>query len=380
MRYRRALPRILAVALLWLALPVMADSCDTDGVCLSVEKNSGEVTLLVNNLNSFPVKAWLDVDLENMQASRSLPDTFILKPDSRTEIVDLRVLDPKERSRFSPAFKWRKVNEDWQNCVEDYLCIEAELKDDVFTFFMRNTIGSPLTISFEDRGFKNLKPSVKFPHVQSCAEKERCVLFTAELIEDFGGWHYPHNIRAKKGFLNVSHDDGFVYRLPYQLGTRRKVGQGYNGEFSHRGEYAIDWNMPVGTPVYAARGGRVIDVVERYSAGGVHSSFQNRGNNIKVLHDDNSIGAYVHLAKNGALVKVGEEVMQGQQIGLSGNTGYSSGPHLHFEVYGINARLEEVSFPIQFEVGNSVPREVKEGKSYTAVSVKGKAPTPRQDH
>lgn len=352
----------------------MANSCETDGVCLTIEKADDKVELFVNNINTFPVKVWLDVDLENMRASRNLPDTAIFQPGSRTKVVSLFVQDRAKKSRFNPAIKWRKVNDYWQNCIENYLCIQVELKDDVFTFFMLNTIEAPLTISFENKGFKNLKPSVTFPHAQSCAAKKRCTLFTARLIEDFGGWHYPHSIQAKRGFLNVSHDDSFVYRLPYQLSTRRRVGQGYNGEFSHRGEYAIDWNMPVGTPVYAARGGKVIEVVDHYTSGGVRKAYREHSNNIKILHDDRSVGAYVHLQNNGSFVKVGESVVQGQKIGLSGNTGYSSGPHLHFEVYSINEFLEEVNFPIKFEVGDSAPRELEEGKAYTAVSVKQSLP------
>lgn len=371
---RCCLPRMLLFALFWLNLPAVADSCETDGVCLTIEKENDKVELFIENLNIFPVKVWLDVDLKNMRASRNLPDTAIFQPKSRTKMVSLFVQDQKEKSRFNPSIKWRKVDDYWQSCVENYLCIQAELEDDIFTFFMQNTIEAPLTISFENKGFKNLEPSVTFPHVQSCAAKKRCRLFTARLVEDFGGWHYPHNIRAKTGFLNVNHDGGFIYRLPYQLGTRHRVGQGYNGDFSHRGEYAIDWNMPVGTPVYAARGGKVIELVDHYNSGGIRKTFRERGNNIKILHDDKSIGAYVHLKNNGVLVKVGDRVVQGQKIGLSGNTGYSSGPHLHFEVYGINQLLEEVNFPIKFEVGGSVPRELEEGKTYTAVSVKRNLP------
>ena len=66
---RRHLPRILLVALFWLSQPVVADSCETDGVCLTIEKGRDKVDLFVENLNIVPVKVWLDVDLENMRAS-----------------------------------------------------------------------------------------------------------------------------------------------------------------------------------------------------------------------------------------------------------------------------------------------------------------------
>lgn len=86
----------------------------------------------------------------------------------------------------------------------------------------------------------------------------------------------------------------------------------------HKG---VDWACPVGTTVYASCGGTVIQA--SYNGG--------YGNNVVISHPDGRMTRYAHNSK--LLVKVGQKVTQGQPIALSGNTGRSTGPHVHFELY-----------------------------------------------
>lgn len=82
----------------------------------------------------------------------------------------------------------------------------------------------------------------------------------------------------------------------------------------------IDIGGKVGTPVYAAAGGKVV----------LSSWYYGYGNCILVDHGNGMKTRYAHLS--GYKVKVGDTVERGQLIGLCGNTGNSTGPHLHFEV------------------------------------------------
>jgi len=125
--------------------------------------------------------------------------------------------------------------------------------------------------------------------------------------------------------------DSYVYELPFQKGTEYKVVQGYGGLFSHVHTAALDFGMPVGTPVYAAREGIVYAYRDNSDEGGVSAKYKNKANYIIIKHDDGSFGCYWHLQKNGVLVKSGR-VSKGQQIGLSGATGFVFRPHLHFSV------------------------------------------------
>jgi len=143
-----------------------------------------------------------------------------------------------------------------------------------------------------------------------------------------------------------------AYRLPFAPGTRRFCLQAADGPFSHRDKLrnAYDFAMSVGTPVHAARAGRVVAVKEDSDRGGSSRSYSDDGNYVKVLHDDGTRAVYLHLVKDGAEVTVGQTVRQGQRIARSGNTGWSALPHLHVHVERWDAEAERwSSVPMQFE-------------------------------
>ena len=146
-----------------------------------------------------------------------------------------------------------------------------------------------------------------------------------------GAVKWNSRIQYTFGRLDATHDD-VVYLLPFGEGDERRLDQGYFGRFSHDGRHALDFSMPEGSTIRAARAGTVCDVVEKFSEGGTEERFRKAGNVVRVLHADGTIATYAHLQKDGAIVEVGEAVRAGQAIARSGNTGFSAGPHLHFEV------------------------------------------------
>ena len=145
--------------------------------------------------------------------------------------------------------------------------------------------------------------------------------------------------------------DTSVYLIPYREDEQHSVGQGYGGKFSHymKGRtHALDFNMDEGTSVCAARGGVVIDVKENSSRHGKTIDFQEYGNYITIYHADGTMANYFHIQKDGSKVKIGDKVKAGQVIALSGNTGWSSGPHLHFQTYYYNEDMEVETIPTKF--------------------------------
>ena len=124
--------------------------------------------------------------------------------------------------------------------------------------------------------------------------------------------------------------DSYIYELPFKEGTKYKVVQGYGGMFSHKHKAALDFNLPEGTPIYAARDGVIYSFKDDSNEGGIFSS-ERKANYIIIRHNDGSFGCYWHLRQNGVVVKKGE-VSKGQLIGYSGNTGFTLRPHLHFAV------------------------------------------------
>lgn len=142
-------------------------------------------------------------------------------------------------------------------------------------------------------------------------------------------------------------NNSFVYFLPYQKGKSYLVVQGYQSLFSHAGDYAIDFKMKPGTKIIAAREGVVVFVREGNAIGGVGKKYVGTGNGITVQHSDGTYAHYWHLRYNGALVSVGDTIQQGQVIGLSGSTGFSAFPHLHFEVTH-EIQISSADFPVMF--------------------------------
>ncbi|MFE2145339.1 M23 family metallopeptidase [Streptomyces sp. NPDC059456] len=86
-----------------------------------------------------------------------------------------------------------------------------------------------------------------------------------------------------------------------------------------------DFACPVGTPVKAASAGTIVKAGP--GGGGDGPAY---GNAIVIKHANNTYSQYAHLSK--IQVRIGQKVAKGAQIALSGNTGNSSGPHLHFEI------------------------------------------------
>ncbi|MBM3418696.1 MAG: M23 family metallopeptidase [Bacteroidetes bacterium] len=146
----------------------------------------------------------------------------------------------------------------------------------------------------------------------------------------------------------------FVYELPTEKGKKVFISQGYNGWFSHKKQFALDFKLKEGSPIYAAREGVVFKCASHNTEGGMNKKYLSKGNHIIIQHGDGTYAAYWHLQYNGVSVKKGEQVITGQQIGFSGNTGYSSSPHLHFEVYFYNDEGRQVTFPTQFKTSKGV--------------------------
>jgi murein DD-endopeptidase MepM/ murein hydrolase activator NlpD len=170
---------------------------------------------------------------------------------------------------------------------------------------------------------------------------------------------------ARGNPFTANHDDDYAYLMPFEHGTKRRLSQGFGGRFSHYGEneYAVDFEMPIGTPIHAARDGIVAEVKEDSNRGGASASYSGDGNYILIAHTDGSFGNYVHLRQNGAVVDPGDRVTAGTLIGYSGNTGRSSGPHLHFDVRIPTEDGRMQSIPFRFR-GEDAPFDPEGGLFY----------------
>lgn len=126
-----------------------------------------------------------------------------------------------------------------------------------------------------------------------------------------------------------------AYVLPYPVGLNYRVNQGNCSGFGHSGFwlYGYDFVLPIGSVVTAAREGIVV-----HAQDGAQDGDRSQTNLITIQHDDGTVALYSHLTLNGVQVTIGQTVLAGDVIGMSGDTGNTGGlPHLHFSLHPCGA-------------------------------------------
>ena len=178
------------------------------------------------------------------------------------------------------------------------------------------------------------------------------------------------------GDAQARHSPNERYRLPFENGKTFSVGQAYGGVLTTHNDkesrYAFDFSMPEGTVVVAARAGVVVDVTIGHSLGAQDISLLEKANSVVVLHDDGTIAEYGHLAQRQAMVSRGQRVAAGDPLAYSGNTGFSSGPHLHFAVSRPEVNetgvMRQVALPIIFFTHDPpTPLVPRQGEQVSAI-------------
>jgi len=252
--------------------------------------------------------------------------------------------------------------------------IYYELNDtkDTITYFLDNREIFPVSISFSGQPIvmnmkiDGLKEAYILPPKTS---KNKVISFyPIDKTKNWGIVEMPA-FKTFIGDVSVHHYDvNYVYDLPYRSGKTFQVSQGYGGSFSHQGENAIDFTLPEGTAILAARGGKVIEMVDKNDSGCATEDCAKNGNYITILHDDGTLAEYYHLQQYGARVKAGQIVEKGDVLALSGNTGFSKAAHLHFAVYtpSPNEKNWRTTLKTKFKTNNSFEGEFLVAKnSYT---------------
>jgi murein DD-endopeptidase MepM/ murein hydrolase activator NlpD len=152
----------------------------------------------------------------------------------------------------------------------------------------------------------------------------------------------------------IKDDSSFVYHLPYEEGKSHLLVQGYFSHYTHKHRAALDFKMKKGTKICAARTGVVVRLKEDGKKGGTNIKYRSFGNFVVVQHADSSRTGYWHLQFSGVLVNVGDTVKLGQVIGLSGRTGYTYFPHLHFIVWRYNKKGDWQQIGTRFQTNKGI--------------------------
>ncbi len=177
------------------------------------------------------------------------------------------------------------------------------------------------------------------------------------------GFSYRLGMSSIPGRPMSKQIEGMVVLPPFAATEEYPVSQGFQGEKTHNSPdaiYTVDIAMPVGTAIHAVRNGTVMDVEEDFNRGGTNfEKFADKANHVRVLHDDGTMALYAHLDLASVNVRPGSRVRAGQRIARSGNTGFSSGPHLHFAIQQ-NTGMKLISVPFKFRTPDgtaTIPEE-----------------------
>ncbi len=222
-------------------------------------------------------------------------------------------------------------------------------------FYVRNDYHGPIEVEFKFDQSENVSSVPVLPGRFVVPHGRSKSLLKVGAVNRFMTWNFSLKYRFTIGSPLAQHESSYLYLPPVETGSSYRISQGFDGGFSHQdaqNKYAVDIAMPVGTPLYAAREGVVMEVENDFYKGGTDNrAYRSRSNSIRILHDDGSMAVYAHLELEKARVYPGQTVKEGQIIGFSGNTGYSSGPHLHFAIQ-VNKGMSLESVPFQFRKRN----------------------------
>lgn len=225
--------------------------------------------------------------------------------------------------------------------------LRVEARDGVHEIWVDNPLAGPIEVmvSFSDQHNAQAVPAL--PARASVPAGGRTLVSRVAAARPGQSTDFQLRLQAVPGAPG-GRQRPVQYHFPLQMDSPR-VAQAYGGSFSHddaENRHAVDFSAPVGTNVIAARDGVVMQVERDFARAGLdRERFGGGANFIRIVHDDGSMALYAHLAEGGVLVRQGQRVRAGEVIGHSGNTGFSSGPHLHFVVQvNRGMRIESVPF------------------------------------
>lgn len=220
-------------------------------------------------------------------------------------------------------------------------------------FTITNDYYGPVEVEIDTKSLKNIRAEPPLPARTTIPARSEKTVVTLKPTGPSWSYHLDR-IRVTIGDPAATHQPQQPYAPPFASGQQFRISQAFDGGFSHQGpesQYAVDIVLPLGTPVRAARAGTIMAVAGDFFDGGTDPKYQSRANSVRVLHNDGTMAIYAHLHPDSIQVAPGQHVERGTWLANSGNTGFSTGPHLHFAIQR-NQGMELVSIPFEFAGAN----------------------------
>lgn len=299
-------------------------------------------------MNHSPIKIFLTIFL--LLGSAPLWADNIYKFQDEDGIWHFTDKLPKDQEEFATVYMEREPE------PRITLRMEGDQRNPVYT--LHNRYWGPAEIELTLSTAENVMTEPPVPLRMVLGPQAEEAVLGIGAIDPRKAFSYKLHYRWTPGKPNPLPVKGMVLEPPFPAGESYFISQGFNGTKTHGGpdsQYAIDIVMPIGTPVLAARAGTVMDVEEDFNAGGTNKrEFMEKANRVLILHDDGTMAVYAHIDLASVNVRPGLHVRAGRQIARSGNTGFSSGPHLHFAIQQ-NIGMEVISLPFKFSRPGAEP-------------------------
>jgi murein DD-endopeptidase MepM/ murein hydrolase activator NlpD len=215
--------------------------------------------------------------------------------------------------------------------------LDFDIEKDSISIYAENKLGCPTHLIVTYKKSNKTKKFELNPYEKIMIDKRRLHQFDSISYID----NHNFSMRFGSSYPIKEYDTFYNYSLPFLKGKRYKVLQGQNTSFTHNtptSKYAIDFKMNIGDTICAIREGIVVAIKQNSDKGGRSKKYFDYANYVMLYHPDGLFSQYVHLKKEGVLVKLGDTVKKHQPIAYSGNTGMSTEPHLHFGVFKSNTK------------------------------------------
>ena len=237
-----------------------------------------------------------------------------------------------------------------------------------FDLFLENHAYYDVSVQLHPKTLINMQADKPLPHTQSFSARSRHKFLTFSIIDPSKPSRFSTSYNTLIGRISSRYDKNYIYALPFQRGTRQLLTQGFKGAATHKGKsaYALDFAMPIGTPVHAMRDGIVVATESKHTEHGFSPAFANKSNYVIIQHEDGTMAMYGHLNTNGVKVRLGDRVYKHSHIAYSGKK-YSSGPHLHVHITN-NQSFQSggSSIPFQFKSEEGIVSQPIEKRYYQA--------------
>jgi murein DD-endopeptidase MepM/ murein hydrolase activator NlpD len=249
------------------------------------------------------------------------------------------------------------------NC-EWQVCVHETARGGTLEIWAWNgePVVATVTLSFDV--IENAWPPDTLPIVRTVAPGENLMLTHLEPVDRARPVGAHPSVAIDLGSDETQPDADVLYSMPFGGTAARQLIGGY-GSATHleANFYALDFAMPEGTPVLAARSGIVVDVQDGFLRGGLNPELLQRANLVAIAHSDGTLASYGHL-RAGIRVAEGDTVRRGQLLGFSGSTGFSAQPHLHFHVGKRLMGGENRTIPVTMRDRDGTAVELVEGVWY----------------